>query len=142
MFDLSLLVSAELPFPADILRDYALEFEIRVEKAPVDLRECLRKAFREKYCCREMTDTLMQDIEEMSNVHKGELATLRAELDRREPVPPSTKVECIQLRSCVASLEDKLVDLTQRFADLDHSWDEEKAALKADRVDGLELELL
>lgn len=40
------------------------------------------------------------------------------------------------------------MDLTQRFAALDHSWDEEKVALEANRAkangraDGLALELL
>ena len=48
MFDLSLLLSAELPFPADILRDYTLEFEIRIEKALIDLREFLREAIKDR----------------------------------------------------------------------------------------------
>ena len=33
MFDLSSPVLAKLPLPADVLRDYTLEFEIRVERA-------------------------------------------------------------------------------------------------------------
>ena len=45
-------------------------------------------------------------------------------------------------------LENELEDLTQRFATLDHSWDEEWAALEAgkaeasSRADGLALELV
>ena len=31
-------------------------------------------------------------------------------------------------------MEDELAALTQRFVALDHTWDEEKAALKAGRV--------
>ena len=33
VFDLSSPVLAKLPLPADVLRDYTLEFEIRVERA-------------------------------------------------------------------------------------------------------------
>ena len=57
----------------------------------------------------------------MSNAHKSELATLRAELDQRGPAPPGTEIECVQLRSQVMSLEDELADLTYRFATLDHT---------------------
>ena len=46
MFDLSSPVLAKFPLPADILRDYTLEFEIRVERVLMDLRECLREANR------------------------------------------------------------------------------------------------
>ena len=48
----------------------------------------------------------------MSNAHKSELATLRAELDQRGPAPPGTEIECVQLRSQVMCLEDELADLT------------------------------
>jgi len=37
LFDLSLPISTELPLPTDVLRDYSLEFEIRVERALLDL---------------------------------------------------------------------------------------------------------
>lgn len=47
MFDLSSPISAELPLPADILWDYTLEFEIRVQRALMDLMECLREAIRD-----------------------------------------------------------------------------------------------
>ena len=86
VFDLS-LVSAKLPLSTDVLKDYTLEFEIRVERALMDLRY-LREAIRDRDCYRELADTLMEDIEEMSSVHDSELATLRAELDQRGPAPP------------------------------------------------------
>jgi len=38
------------------------------------------------------------------------------------------------LRSQVTGLEDKLAALTWRFATLDHTWDEERAILEADKV--------
>ena len=41
----------------------------------------------------------MEDNEEMSNAHEGELTTLRAELDRRGLAPLGTEAECVQLRS-------------------------------------------
>ena len=68
MFDLSLLVSTDMPLLADILKAYTLEFEIRVERALTDLRECLREAIRNRDCSRELVDTLMEDIKEMSIV--------------------------------------------------------------------------
>ena len=37
---------------ANILRDYTLEFKIRVERAFADLRECLREAVRDRDYCR------------------------------------------------------------------------------------------
>ena len=66
MFDLSLPVSTDMPLLADILKAYTLEFEIRVERALTDLRECLREAIRNRDCSRELVDTLMEDIKEMS----------------------------------------------------------------------------
>ena len=135
LFDLSSPVSAELPLPANILRNYTLEFEIRVEKAFMDLRECLREVIKDRDCCRELTDTIMEDIEEMSSVHESKFATLRVELDWRG-------------RSRVAGLEGELAGLTQRFATLDHTWDKERVALEAGRaeasskVDSLALELV
>ena len=47
MFDLSSPVLTNMPLPVDILRDYTLEIEIRVEGALVDLRECLREAIKD-----------------------------------------------------------------------------------------------
>ena len=56
----------------------------------MDLRY-LREAIRDRDCYRELADTLMEDIEEMSSVHDSELATLRAERDRRGPAPPGRR---------------------------------------------------
>jgi len=148
VFDLSSSVSTELPLPANILRDYTLEFEIRVERAIMDLKECLREVVRDKDCCRELANILMEDIEEISGAHESKLATLRTELDRRGLAPPSIEMECVQLRSRVAGLEDEHADLTWRFATLDHTWDEERATLEtgraeaSNRADGLALELV
>ena len=50
-------------------------------------------------------------------------------------VPLATEVECIQLRSRVTSLESKLVDLTQRFAVLGQTSDEERAIVDASRAE-------
>ena len=135
VFNLSSPVSAKLPLPGDVLRDYTLEFKIRVERAFMDLREYLRKVVRDRDCCRELDDTLMEDIEEMSSAHKSELATLRAKLDWRGPTPPITEVKCVHLRSQVVGLEDELADLTQRLVALDHTWVEERAVLEADRAE-------
>ena len=94
MFDFSSPVSIDMPLPTDILRDYTLEFEIRVEKAFTDLRECLREAIRDRDCCREIDDTPMEDIKEMSSIQESELIAPRAKLDRKGPAPLSTKAKC------------------------------------------------
>ena len=52
VFDLSSPVLTNMTLLADILRDYTLEFEIRVKRAFTNLRECLREAVRNKDCCR------------------------------------------------------------------------------------------
>ena len=88
MLDFSSPVLIDLILLANILRYYTLEFEIRVERALVDLRKCLREAVRDKDCCREIANTLMEDIEDMSRVHK-------AKLDRKGPTHPGTEVECV-----------------------------------------------
>ena len=120
MFDLSSPISIKLPLLADLLRDYPLEFEIRVERALMDLKECQREVIRDRDCYRELANTLMEDIEEMSSAHESELATLRIELDQRRPTLLGTEAKFVQLRSRVAGLEDELVDFTHRFAILDH----------------------
>ena len=125
-----------------------MEFEIKVERAFANLRECLREAIRDRDCYRELADTLMEDIEEMSSAQESELVALRLELDRRRPAPLGIEAECVWLRSRVAGLEDELASLTQRFATLDYTWDEERAVLEAgraeasNRADGLALELV
>ena len=59
----------------------------------------LREAVRDRDCCRELANTLMEDIEEISSVHESEFATLRAKLDWRGPAFLGTEAECVQLRS-------------------------------------------
>ena len=99
VFDLSSLVLAKLPLPIDILRDYTLEFEIRVKRALMGLIECLWESISDRDCCWKLTDTLIKDIEEMNDAHESKLATLRVKLHRRGLAPPGIEVECIQLRS-------------------------------------------
>ena len=148
VLDLSSLVLTDMPLSADILRDYTLEFEIRVKRALVNLRECLREAIRDKDYFREIANTLMEDIKEMSSMQENELATLRVELNRKGLAPLNIEAEYIQLRSWVAGLKDKLVAFTQRSVALDHTWDKERVALEVGRVeanswvDDLALELL
>ena len=49
----------------DILRDYTLEFEVRVESTFKDLREPLTKAIKDKDCYKELNDTTVEDYDEM-----------------------------------------------------------------------------
>ena len=142
VLDLSSLVLTDMPLSADILRDYTLEFEIRVERALVNLRECLREAVRDKDYFREIANTLMEDIKEISSMQENELATFKVELNRKRLALLNIEAEYIQLRSWVAGLEDRLTDLTWSFATLDHTWDKERVALEAGRADGLALELV
>ena len=121
MLHLSSPIWIDLPLLANILRDYTLEFVIIIKRALIDLRECLREAVRDKDYCREITDTFMEHIEEISNEKESELTTFRAELYWKGPTPPGTKVECIQLRSRVMGLEDELMAFTRRFVTLDHT---------------------
>ena len=95
VLDLSSPVSTNMLPSVDILRDYTQEFKIRVERAFTDLRECLREAMKDRDHCREITNTLMEDIEKISSVQESELATLRAELDRRGPTALGTEVEYV-----------------------------------------------
>ena len=101
----------------------------------MDLRECLREAARDRDYCRELADTLMEDIEEISSAHESEHTTFRPKFDRRGSTPLDTEAKCVQLRFLVVGLEDELVDLTQRFAALDR-------AKASSRTDGLALELV
>ena len=82
-----------MPLLVDILRDFTLEFAIKVEKALADLRECLREVVKDRDCCRELANTLMEDIEEINNVQERELNTLRSELGQMGPAPPGTDVK-------------------------------------------------
>ena len=70
MFDLSSPVSTDMPFLAGILRDYTLEFKIRVKRTLADLKECLREATRDRDCSGELVDTLIEDIEEINSMQE------------------------------------------------------------------------
>ena len=76
-----------------------MEFEIRVERALMDLRECLREIVRDRNYYRELAVTLMEYIEGMSSAHESELATFRAKHDWKGPALPIIEAECVQLRS-------------------------------------------
>jgi len=54
-----------MPLLMDILRDYILEFEIKVEKALADLRECLKKVVRDRDCGGEIANTLVSLEDEL-----------------------------------------------------------------------------
>ena len=114
----------------------------------MDLRKCLTEAVKDRDYCQELADTLIEDIEKISSVHESELATLWAKLDRMGSAPPGIEAKCVQLRSQVTGLEDELADLTQRFAVLDRTQDEERATLESSRdeaaskADGLALKLV
>ena len=66
---------------ADILKDYALEFEVRVESTIRDLKECLTEAIRDWDCYRELLDAMVEDYDEMERDYEAKLATLRVELE-------------------------------------------------------------
>ena len=65
IIDLSLSDSLDPRLPANILRDYTLEFEVRVERTLRDLRECLEKAIRDRDCCKEAFDAIIEDFDEI-----------------------------------------------------------------------------
>ena len=80
---------------AKILRDYALEFEVKVESTIRDLRECLTEAIRDWDCYRELLDATVKDYDGMGRTYEVDLATLRVDLEQRSPAPLATEAECI-----------------------------------------------
>ena len=61
----------------------------------------IRLAFweiRGRDCYKEITNSLMEDLNEMSRTYEGELATLKAELEQRSSTPSNMEAECVQLR--------------------------------------------
>ena len=86
-------------------------------------------------CCKELFDAIVEDYDEMGRTYEAKRATFKAELEHRGLAPSTTKVECIQLKSRVTSLESELEDLTQRFTILDQNRDEERATLEASHAD-------
>ena len=63
---------------ANILWDYALEFEVRVESILRELRECLTEAIRDKDYYRELLDATVEDYDKMGRAYNPELATFKA----------------------------------------------------------------
>ena len=47
--------------PADILRDYALDFEVKVESTLKEIREFLTEAIRDRDCYRELLDATVEN---------------------------------------------------------------------------------
>ena len=66
---------------ANILRDYALEFEAIVETTLRDLRKCLIEDIKDRDCCRELLDATVEDCDEMERAYEATLTTFRAELE-------------------------------------------------------------
>ena len=62
-----------LHLPVDILRDYSLKFEVKVESTLRDLRECLVKAIRDRDYCKEILYAIMEDFDEMGRTYMVEL---------------------------------------------------------------------
>ena len=56
---------------ANILRDYTLEFEVRVKSTLKDLRECLAEAIRDRDCYKEAFNAIMEDFDEMGRINKA-----------------------------------------------------------------------
>ena len=83
IIDLSVPNPLDPRLPVDILRDYVLEFEVRVESTLRDLKECLTEDIRERDCYKEAFDAAMNDFYEMGVTHESKLAKLRAELSQR-----------------------------------------------------------
>ena len=81
------IVDLSIPNPlnpylsADILKDYALKFEVRVKSTIRDLRECLTEAIRDWDCYKELLDAIVKDHDEMGRAYEAELATFRVELE-------------------------------------------------------------
>ena len=93
--DLSVLDPFDPRLPTDILRDYALKFEVRVESTLRDLKECLTEAIKDRNCCKELLDATMEDYDEIRKAYEDELAIFRAELKQRSSGPLAKEVECI-----------------------------------------------
>lgn len=91
--DLLILDPLNPHLSANILRDYALEIEVRVKSTPRDLKEFLTKAIKDGDCFRELLDATMEDNDEMGKTYEIKLATFRVELEQRSLAPLATKVE-------------------------------------------------
>jgi len=63
------------------LKNYTLDFEVRVESTLRDLRKCLTEAIKDRDCCREFLDATVEDYDEMGRAYETELANLKIELE-------------------------------------------------------------
>lgn len=70
IIDLSLFDPFDPRLPIDILRDYTLEFKVRVESTLRDLKECLAEAIRDKDYCKEAFAAIIEDFDEMGVTYK------------------------------------------------------------------------
>ena len=58
------------------MRDYTLEFKVRVKSTFRDLRKCLPEAIRDKNCSKEIFDATIKDFDEIGRTYEVELTTL------------------------------------------------------------------
>ena len=86
------------------MRDYALEFKVRVKSTLRDLRECPKNSIRDRDCYRELLDATMEDYDEMGRTYEAELANLRAKLEQRSLVPSATEVEFEIMQTALCTL--------------------------------------
>ena len=56
---------------------------VKVNNTLRDLRQCLTETIRDRDCCKELLDTMVEDYDEMGRAYEAELATLRAELEKK-----------------------------------------------------------
>lgn len=74
------------------MKDYILEFEVRVESTLRDLRKRLTEAIRDKDCYKEILDATMEDYDEMGRTYEAKLATLRVKLTHRGQIPSAIRI--------------------------------------------------
>jgi len=77
IIDLSLPDPLNPRLPVDILRNYTLEFEVRVESTLRRLRECLVEAIRDRDWGKETFNVFIEDYDEMGVTYETELVALR-----------------------------------------------------------------
>ena len=65
------------------MKDYKLEFKVRVKSTLKDLRGCLKEAIRDRDCCNEAFNAIMENFNEIVRTYQAELATLQVELTQR-----------------------------------------------------------
>ena len=80
IIDLSVPDPLDPCLSTDILRDYTLEFEVKVQSTLRDLKGCLKKAIRDRDCCKEAIAAIVENFGELGRTYEVELTTLQAEL--------------------------------------------------------------